>query len=83
MVLRFEWLTSCPLNTALPDNSQRRDMGFVLIGRIGLDHGWKITLDRGLDLFQWFEFSPFNAAAVMQEARMVKGCEINYIRTDS
>jgi len=46
---------------------------------ISTDHGWKITLDRGLDLFQWFEFSPFNAAAVMQEARMVKGCEVNYI----
>jgi ATP-dependent Lon protease len=50
---------------------------------ITTDHGWKITLDRGLDLFQWFEFSPFNAAAVMQEARMVKGCEISYIRTTS
>lgn len=50
---------------------------------ITTDHGWKITLDRGLDLFQWFEFSPFNAAAVMQEARMVKGCEVSYIRTDS
>jgi ATP-dependent Lon protease len=47
---------------------------------ITTDHGWKITLDRGLDLFQWFEFSPFNAAAVMQEARMVKGCEVTYIR---
>jgi ATP-dependent Lon protease len=46
---------------------------------ITTDHGWKITLDRGLDVFQWFEFSPFNAAAVMQEARMVKGCELNYI----
>jgi ATP-dependent Lon protease len=50
---------------------------------ITTDHGWKITLDRGLDLFQWFEFSPFNAAAVMQEARMVKGCEVSYIRTDA
>ena len=50
---------------------------------ITTDHGWKITLDRGLDLFQWFEFSPFNAAAVMQEARMVKGCEISYIRTEA
>jgi ATP-dependent Lon protease len=49
---------------------------------ITTDHGWKITLDRGLDLFQWFEFSPFNAAAVMQEARMVKGCEVSYIRTE-
>ena len=48
---------------------------------ITTDHGWKITLDRGLDLFQWFEFSPFNAAAVMQEARMVKGCEVNYIQS--
>ena len=25
----------------------------------------------------------FNAAAVMQEARMVKGCEVSYIRTDA
>jgi hypothetical protein len=36
-----------------------------------------------LDVFQWFEFSPFNAAAVMQEARMVKGCELNYIKTSA
>ncbi|MCP9915276.1 BREX system Lon protease-like protein BrxL [Cyanobium sp. ATX 6F1] len=41
--------------------------------------GWKITLDRGLDFFQWFEFSALNAAAAVQEARLVKGCEINYI----
>ncbi|TGG84434.1 MAG: hypothetical protein ERJ69_03210, partial [Aphanocapsa feldmannii 288cV] len=41
--------------------------------------GWKITLDRGLDLFQWFEFNAFSAAAVVQEARLVKGCEINYV----
>ena len=46
---------------------------------ITTNHGWKITLDRGLDLFQYFEFSPFSAAAAVQEARLVKGCEINYI----
>jgi hypothetical protein len=50
---------------------------------ISTDHGWRITLDRGLDLFQWFEFSPFNAAVVMREARLVKGCEFSYIRTDN
>lgn len=50
---------------------------------ISTDHGWKISLDRGLDFFQWFEFSPFNAAAVMQEARMVKGCEVSYIKTSA
>ena len=43
-------------------------------------HARSITTDHGLDLFQWFEFSAFNAAAVMQEARMTKGCEVNYIR---
>jgi ATP-dependent Lon protease len=43
--------------------------------------GWKISLDRGLDLFQWFESSPFNAAAAVQEARLTKGCEISYIKT--
>jgi len=46
---------------------------------ISTSTGWKITLDRGLDLFQWFEFNAFNAAAVVQEARLVKGCEINYV----
>jgi ATP-dependent Lon protease len=46
---------------------------------ISTNTGWKITLDRGLDLFQWFEFNAFNAAAVVQEARLVKGCEINFI----
>ena len=48
---------------------------------ISTDHGWKITIDRGLDLFQWFEFSPFKAEAAVQEARMMKGCELNYIKT--
>ena len=47
------------------------------------NHGWKITVDRGLDLFQKFEYSALNAAAMMQEARMTKGCEVNYIRTDT
>ena len=44
------------------------------------DNGWKITLDRGLDIFQFFEFSTFKAEAAIQEARMVKGCELSFIR---
>jgi len=53
---------------------------------ITADNGWKISLDRGLDIFQWFEFSAFKAEAAVQEARMVKGCEVSFIRqsaTDS
>jgi ATP-dependent Lon protease len=41
--------------------------------------GWKIALDRGLDLFQRFDSSLFTAAANVQEARLTKGCEISYI----
>lgn len=47
---------------------------------IRTDTGWKITLDRGLDIFQWFEHSAFNAATNLQEARMTKGCEVSFIR---
>lgn len=53
---------------------------------ITANNGWKISLDRGLDIFQWFEFSAFKAEAAVQEARMVKGCEVSFIRqsaTDS
>ncbi|WP_411869222.1 BREX system Lon protease-like protein BrxL [Vulcanococcus limneticus] len=47
---------------------------------IRTDTGWKISLDRGLDIFQWFENSAFNAATNLQEARLTKGCEISFIR---
>ncbi|MCP9821970.1 BREX system Lon protease-like protein BrxL [Cyanobium sp. L1E-Cus] len=53
---------------------------------ITADNCWKISLDRGLDIFQWFEFSAFKAEAAVQEARMVRGCELSFIRqsaTDS
>ena len=47
---------------------------------ITTDHGWKITLDRGLDIFQWFESSALNAASNLQEVRLTKGSEISFIR---
>ena len=46
------------------------------------DTGWKITLDRGLDIFQWFEHSAFNAATNLQEARLTKGCEVSFIHVE-
>jgi len=44
---------------------------------ITTNHGWKIILDRGLDIFQRFERSPFNTATNLQEARLTKRCEVN------
>jgi len=49
---------------------------------ITTNHGWKVSLDRGLDIFQWFESSAFNAASNLQEARLTKGCEVSFIRTE-
>lgn len=48
---------------------------------IETDTGWKIILDRGLDIFQPYDFkNPFNLANNMQEERFCKGFEVTYIR---
>ena len=47
---------------------------------IETDHGWKITLDRGLDIFDIFDFGPFSLESGLQEARKTKGTEITFIR---
>ena len=45
------------------------------------DTDWKIILDRGLDIFQPYDFkNPFNLANNIQEERMSKGFEVTYIR---
>jgi len=44
------------------------------------DTGWKITMDRGLDMFQKFESGPFSLEAAVQEARLMRGSVINYIK---
>lgn len=47
---------------------------------ITTDTGWKISLDRGLDIFQRYEMSPFNLAAAVQEERQTKAFEVTYLR---
>lgn len=47
---------------------------------ITTDHGWKITIDRGLDIFQRFDTGPFSLQQAMQEARLTRGAEINYVK---
>lgn len=44
------------------------------------DSGWKISLDRGLDIFQRFESGPFSLEQALQEARLTRGTEITYLR---
>ena len=48
------------------------------------DTGWKISLDRGLDIFQHVgSGGAFNLAGAMQERRAVKAFEVTYIRDSS
>lgn len=47
---------------------------------ITTDTGWKITIDRGLDIFQKFESGPFSVEQAIQEARLTRGAEINYVK---
>lgn len=44
------------------------------------DTGWKITIDRGLDMFQKFESGPFSVEQAIQEARLTRGAEVSYVR---
>jgi len=48
---------------------------------IETDTAWKISLDRGLDIFQPYDFkNPFNLANNIQEERMLKAFEVTYLR---
>ncbi|MBS1248247.1 MAG: Phospholipase D-like domain at C-terminus of, partial [Proteobacteria bacterium] len=40
----------------------------------------KITLDRGLDIFQRYDSGPFSLAQAMQEARLTRGAEVSYLK---
>jgi ATP-dependent Lon protease len=47
---------------------------------ITTDTGWKITIDRGLDIFQRFETGPFSLEQAVQEARLTRGAEVTYLQ---
>lgn len=49
---------------------------------IETDQGWKITMGRGLDMFQPYDFkNPFNLANSDQRERRCKDFEVTYIKT--
>ncbi|MFW5872745.1 MAG: MIT C-terminal domain-containing protein, partial [bacterium] len=48
---------------------------------IETDTGWKILLDRGLDIFQPYDFkNPFNLANNIQEERICKSFQVTYLK---
>ena len=44
------------------------------------DHGWKIGLGRGLEMFQYYQAGKLSLQQSVQEARLMKGCDIYYVR---
>jgi len=50
---------------------------------ISTDTGWKISLDRGLDIFQPFEFDKFKLAPRIQEERLCRKFEVTYLRLEN
>lgn len=46
------------------------------------DHGWKILLDRGLDIFQRYEMNEaFTFANRLQQCRACKAFEVTYLKS--
>jgi ATP-dependent Lon protease len=45
--------------------------------------GWKILIDRGLDMFQKYESGPFSLEQALQDARLTRRTEITYLRNDN
>ncbi len=57
--------------------------GQIHARHIVTDHGWKISLDRGLDVFQRYEMNDaFDFANRVQGKRPCKGFEVTYLRLD-
>jgi ATP-dependent Lon protease len=80
------------LQTELEEYVVTRDVATRVEFRWSLDHspnfharsittdtGWKITIDRGLDIFQRFESGPFSVEQAIQEARLTRGAEVSYV----
>jgi len=59
------------------------DSGSVHARHIVTDTGWKVLLDRGLDIFQRYEMhDAFAFTNRLQEQRAVKAFEVTYLRID-
>ena len=56
-------------------------VGTIHARHIVTDHGWKISLDRGLDIFQHYEMNDaFTFANRLQQYRPCKAFEVTYIK---
>lgn len=61
----------------------KHEEGDIHARYIQTDTGWKISLDRGLDIYQWADFlNGLSPTVRKQKYRSVKPFEVTYIRTE-
>ena len=59
------------------------ETGSIHARHIVTDHGWKILLDRGLDVFQNYEMNDaFTFANRLQQHRSCKAFEVTFLRSE-
>lgn len=59
------------------------DSGSIHARHIVTNHGWKISLDRGLDIFQRYEMNDaFSFSNRLQQYRQCKAFEVTFIKQD-
>lgn len=60
------------------------EIGSIHARHIVTDHGWKILLDRGLDIFQHYEMNDaFTFANRLQQYRNCKAFEVTFVKQET
>ncbi|MBV7434868.1 BREX system Lon protease-like protein BrxL [Cardiobacteriaceae bacterium TAE3-ERU3] len=78
----FEQIQKSAKSTGVDFTWEFDTTGTIHARHIVTDHGWKISLDRGLDVFQQYEMKDsFTFANRLQQYRPCKAFEITFIKT--
>ena len=78
----FEKMKESSLSVGVNFTWEFADTGTIHARHIVTDHGWKIALDRGLDIFQHYEINDaFTFANRLQQYRPCKAFEVTFIKT--
>jgi len=77
----FDRITKSCLTTGITFTWEFDESRTIHARHIVTDHGWKILLDRGLDIFQHYDMGDaFTFANRLQQFRACKAFEVTYVR---
>jgi ATP-dependent Lon protease len=78
----FEQMQTASATVGIRFSWQFDNANTIHARHIVTDHGWKILLDRGLDIFQHYEMNDaFAFANRLQQVRACKAFEVTYLRS--